>query len=155
MTPHKQLINHDPDNGQFGDCHRTCFAMILDLHPTEVPHFNDGVFPDTPGDAPEAQRAERMIQDFLLTRGLASFSIPFPGEYELDDLLRCLAVWAPDTPLILGGTSAIGVGHSVVVFRGHIHNPSANALIGPMSDGYWWITALSAGPGAATQAIAA
>jgi len=155
MTPHKQLIKHDPDNGTFGDCHRTCFAMILDLHPTDVPHFNDGVFPDTPADAPEAQQADRMIREFLLQRQLATVSIPFPGDTELDDLLRCLEVWSPDAPLILGGTSAIGVGHSVVVFRGQIHNPSANDLIGPMTDGYWWVTALSAGPGTSDQAIAA
>ena len=42
MTPHKQLIKHDPENGQWGDCGRTAIACLLDLHPSDVPHFWEG-----------------------------------------------------------------------------------------------------------------
>ena len=40
MIFHSQLIKHDPDNGQWGDCFRTCIACIFNVHNvTDVPHF--------------------------------------------------------------------------------------------------------------------
>ena len=42
MTPQTQLNKHDPANGVYGDCGRTVIACLLDLHPSEVPHFWDG-----------------------------------------------------------------------------------------------------------------
>lgn len=158
MTPHKQLVEHAPEEGRFGDCHRTCIAMILDLHPSEVPHFMDGVYPDTATDAPESLDAVKAEKDFLAARGLAALNVPFPGELSLDDVFHHLKVWGPDIPVILGGKSRLGSGHSCVAFRGELHDPSGNGLVGPMSDGYWWITAIGIGPawaafGAASEAL--
>lgn len=42
MTPHKQLISHDPANGAWGDCWRTCMACLLDMNPSEIPNFVEG-----------------------------------------------------------------------------------------------------------------
>lgn len=39
---HKQLLKHDPANGVYGDCFRTCIACLLERPVTEVPHFCDG-----------------------------------------------------------------------------------------------------------------
>ena len=40
-----QTIKHDPDNGHFGDCYRTCIACLLNCHsPADVPHFADPAF---------------------------------------------------------------------------------------------------------------
>lgn len=41
MTPVKQTILHDPENGKFGDCFRACIASLLELPITAVPHFCD------------------------------------------------------------------------------------------------------------------
>ena len=35
----KQKYKHDPDNGIFGDCYRTCLAYILGLDRDDVPHY--------------------------------------------------------------------------------------------------------------------
>lgn len=145
MTPHKQLIKHDPANGRFGDCHRTCIAMILDLEPSEIPHFNQGVYPDTPEGAPEYDRAVQAERDWLSSHGLAMLTVPFPGDHPLESLFRHVDAWAPRAPVILGGTSGLGSGHSCVYFEGQLHDPSGNGLVGPMKDGYWWITAISVG----------
>lgn len=146
MTPHKQLIAHDPTQGQFGDCHRTCIAMILDLHPSDVPHFMEGVYPDTPTDAPECTNAVKMEREFLASHRLTTLTVPFPSELTLDSIFTHLAAWGPDAPVILSGTSGLGSGHSCVAFRGELHDPSGNGLVGPMSDGFWWVTSICVGP---------
>lgn len=54
MTPIDQTIMHDPDNGQYGDCQRACFASLLDLSIDDVPHFgksgDDKLFHDAVDD---------------------------------------------------------------------------------------------------------
>jgi hypothetical protein len=43
MKPVDQIVKHDPDNGQHGDCMRACIASLLELPAVEVPHFlHDG-----------------------------------------------------------------------------------------------------------------
>ena len=34
---YNQLNGHDPENGIFGDCFRTCVANLLGIHPSGVP----------------------------------------------------------------------------------------------------------------------
>src|SRR3546814_14399554 len=67
MTPHPQLIKHDPENGAYGDCQRTCIAVILDLHPSEVPHFCDNPLADR--DSPDWWHKRQTR--WLAERGLA------------------------------------------------------------------------------------
>lgn len=35
----KQKYRHDPENGVFGDCYRTCLAYILGFDRDSVPHY--------------------------------------------------------------------------------------------------------------------
>ena len=40
MKLQKQLFpDHNPDEGKFGDCYRTCIAILLDMDAADVPHF--------------------------------------------------------------------------------------------------------------------
>lgn len=59
MTPHKQLIKHDPASGAWGDCWRTCIACLLDMSPADVPHFADQ---DNP-------KADEQCREWLKERG--------------------------------------------------------------------------------------
>lgn len=35
-----QIVMHDPENGQYGDCQRSVIATLLGLPREDVPHFN-------------------------------------------------------------------------------------------------------------------
>jgi len=139
----KQLFRHDPENGVYGDCHRTAYACLLGLPASEVPHFADR------GDA-EFTRREK---EWLAENGFDIIAIPYPGGTKLDDILSSLETVNPGIPYILGGTSKNGCGHSVVCHCGRIVcDPSLDdsGIIGPMSDGYWWVTYLVQLPAQAT-----
>ena len=130
----KQAFRHRPDEGLYGDCHRTCYAVILDVDRDEVPHF---YHPDT--DTAQA------FHDFHRDRGLEVIDVAFPGELPLVDVLNTLANLNPGRPLILGGTSANGVNHSVVALDGEVAwDPSLDdsGIVGPCDDGLYWVTYL-------------
>lgn len=135
MTPQKQANKHDPENGVWGDCHRTAIAVALNVHRDAVPHFMDqGVH----GDA--AQRAEKA---WLRERGMVPISIAYPGEGGLDAILECIGAMNPGVCFILGGQSRNGTNHSVVGCDGKIVcDPSQNdtGIIGPCDDGFYWVT---------------
>jgi hypothetical protein len=121
------------DSGSsFGDCHRTCIAMILDLDRDEVPHFMEGVPKDAPADAPECQAAEQAERDWLAGRGLVPVYWGYDGGTPLEDVLAVLAQAVRGTAVILGCTSPNGHNHSVVVYEGRVYNPSGGAIAGPM-----------------------
>lgn len=141
MKPQKQAFKHDPANGVFGDCHRTAIAMILNLDRDEVPHFMDGVEME---DHEKVTAMRKAIDDFLAARGLAEAHCALDGSLTLEKVLKVSTFWFKG-PVILGGTSTTGVNHSVVVFKGEIHNPNNAELVGPCDDGYWWFTALAVG----------
>lgn len=136
MTPQIQLIKHDPDNGRFGDCYRTCIASILDLHPSEVPHFYSGKAGD--------QRAHAVA--WLAVWGLNSFQTYYDGGATIEAVLYTTGEMCPGVPLILSGESRLGVNHSVVVMDGKIvSDPSGNGIIGPCDDGLIWVEAITVG----------
>lgn len=126
-----------------GDCHRTCIAMILDLPRDEVPHFMEHVPPDdnmgeAAADAEDAERA------WLAERGLTPVHVAYPGELSLDAVVGMLATLARDAAVILGCQSLSGCDHSVVVYKGVIYNPGQRGgIVGPMHDGFWWVTVLA------------
>jgi len=132
------LLKHDPDNGVWGDCHRVCFAMILGLEAEEVPHFyEEGPDPDF-----EEVQKER-IKSFLRSRGLVEFHIGYSVSCH-DDILYTIGAMTPDGAYILGGTSTRGCGHSVVCLGDKIfHDPTGSGIVGPMKDGYFWVTIFS------------
>lgn len=139
MKPQLQRFRGELGGAQ-GDCHRTCLAMILDLHRDEVPHFMEHVPVNAPADAPECIAAEQAERDWLAWRGLTPVYVAYDGRTSLDDLMRVLNATITDAAVILGCTSSNGSNHSVVYYRGDLYNPNLNSVAGPMLDGMWWIT---------------
>lgn len=135
MKFHKQRFLHDPDNGQYGDCHRTAIACILDLELDDVPHF---LYDNCDGN--EFDRRER---EFLSKRGLIMINIPFAGT--LDEVLQSIKHNSPGAVFLLAGKSPRGTCHSVVCFDGkiiHDPHPDGGGVVAPCSD-YWWAQFLS------------
>jgi hypothetical protein len=135
MTPHKQRFRHDPDNGVYGDCHRTALACLLDLVPEDVPHFGHG--------APEGEEFNRRIDEWLATRGLCQASVAYGGE--LQHVLDAVQRGGPGVYFLLGGTSRTGCNHTVIGCDGAIAwDPSLNdsGIVGPCSDDFYWVTFL-------------
>ena len=141
MKKYNNLIKHDPDNGTWGDCYRVCFAMILGLEPLDVPHFYEQ------GKNVDEVVKAKLIKDFLSTLGLVEVAIANPVE-DYADILQTMAFLSPGVAFILSGESRSGCGHSVVCIDGGIfHDPSGTGIIGPMEDGYYWVTLFSPKPG--------
>lgn len=138
---HKMLLKHDPENGVWGDCHRTAIAALLDLHPSEVPHFYEQ------GPVKPSADVEDDINRWLGNNyGLRQVHIGFPGETPLADVLGTMEAFNPGFMFLLGGTSSRGCGHSVLCRFGKIHfDPSTDdtGIVGPMEDGLWWVTFLA------------
>lgn len=116
MTPHKQLLDHDPANGVYGDCYRTAIGCLLDMAPTEVPHFC----------LPDAEEDWLTRRDAWLTeQGWAARTVIFCDEMEVTEVLRLAGRMLEDYYL-LGGNTAEGVAH-VVICRGSrvVHDTSS------------------------------
>lgn len=133
MKYHTQLFRHDPDNGVYGDCHRTALACIFDKDsPADVPHF----LADNPSPEVFYQRTDA----WLLEQGFRSMAIPW-GCADVAQMLEHMAVRAPGIYWILGGVSPRGTNHSVVCCGGqivHDPHPDGGGVVGPTDDGYFW-----------------
>lgn len=142
MTPHTQLIKHDPESGAYGDCQRTCVAAILDLHPSEVPHFCDDPTATRDDDGWWAKRQER----WLAERGLTCATFAYSGEVSLEQVMTFTSRQNPTTPMILLGQSRLGCNHVVVVMNGEIVcDPSGSGIVSPASEGVWEVSVISVG----------
>lgn len=131
MRLQKQLYNHDPENGIWGDCFRTCLAIILDRDAAEVPHFMDGNPPD----------CEVQIAAWLKSQGLVLIRVKVDGSAELDSVLNMGAEASP-LPYILSGYSRTPADHCVVCHGDQIVcDPSLTdaGIIGPLSNNQWWV----------------
>jgi hypothetical protein len=138
MRKVKNSVQHNPGAGTYGNCHSACFATILGLEIEDVPHF----FADGDNGNPDEQYAS--IRSFLGGLGLVQGHAIYDGGITLEALLDVTAQMMPGVPLIFGGLSAAGCGHSIVVLNGEIFNdPTDSGLVGPMPDGYWWVTFFS------------
>ncbi len=139
MTPQKQINRHRPQEGIYGDCHRTALAVVLDMDARDVPHFMDGnLYPD-------AEEAHDKIEEWLNTRGITTINVLYPGETSLDDVLSTIKCsnHRSKPVFILGGRSRNGVNHSVVCWQGEIAcDPSHDdsGIVGPCDDGFYWVT---------------
>jgi hypothetical protein len=145
VTPQKQKYLFNDGSGQFGDCHRTCIAMLLNMPRDEVPHFMQSVPYGTPPGDPLQAAAAKAEAEWLAERGLAAVSWGYTGDTPLEDVIA-VTVKQTRAPLILGCTSQNDCNHSVVLYDGQIYNPNGGEIKGPMQDGYWWLTAISVGP---------
>lgn len=126
--------------GQFGDCHRTCIAMILDMDRDQVPHFMEGLPGDLSSESPEYLAAEAAERAWLAERGLTPVYVAFDGSNTLEHLMQVLGVTMRDAAVVLGCSTIGGGNHSVVFYRGDLYNPNLNTIAGPMRDGMWWVT---------------
>ena len=138
MTPQKQRFRHKPEEGEFGDCHRTCLACILGIDRDLVPNF--GVHY---GDVAKFLASEA---EFLASIGMRAIDIPFQGTVSLGTMLESLGRLVPNAHLIFAGQSRTGLNHSVIIKDGEIvWNPSLDdvGIIGPCDDGHYWITILT------------
>lgn len=135
MLYHKQQYKHKPP-ATYGDCHRAALASLLELNLEEVPHFMQGLGPD------DGAIFNQLQDDFLRERGLDCIVIAFETT-KLEDVFACLMAMNGPKLFLLGGESANNCGHTVVASpNGIIWDPSQNdsGIIGPMKDGYYWIT---------------
>lgn len=145
MRPQLQKYINGTD-GQSGDCHRTCIAMILNMDRDEVPHFMVNVPPRCPPDDPRSKESVQLELEWLAQHGLTVVNVPFPGDTDIAHLLESLSVLANDAPVVLGCSAPNG-NHSVVVWRGEIYNPTNGVIVGPQElTGFWWLTIYSVGP---------
>lgn len=133
MIKHTQKIfPHDPDNGRWGDCYRTCIACILDQEVEDVPHFVDnGVSTDEIWEA---------TQEWFGKIDMYLVALPFEGIKV--EALKAANLWASGNRYLLGGTSPRGLPHMVVGKGNEIEwdpAPPGGDLSDPDEDGYWWI----------------
>ncbi|WP_407155195.1 hypothetical protein [Bradyrhizobium sp. STM 3557] len=140
MKPQKQLNRHRPEQGIYGDCHRTAIACVLDMDAQDVPHYMDASAYDD-----GAEAAHDRVEAWLNARGIVTINMLFPGETPLKDVLCTVSACNPRSRpvFILGGQSRNGVNHSVVCCDGEIVcDPSQDdsSIVGPCDDGYYWLT---------------
>ena len=140
MIPVKQTIRHNPEHGAYGDCHRAAVATILELPIEKVPHFAI--------DGPTGEVFSQRVDDFLAGFNLAVFDMPFPGDLTLKQVLDFMGTRIRDRKLVflLGGLSPRLTNHTVVCQGDelvHDPHPDAGGLIGPCTDGFWWVTTLT------------
>ncbi len=131
----QQRNRHRPEEGLTGDCHRACYASILELELDDVPHFFD--------QGRSWEEAKPIFEEFWSRYGLREIQVAYTGD-DLSLILRTLENLNPGVPFILGGRSRNEVNHSVVAWKGEIwHDPSIDqsGIVGPTEpDKLWWIT---------------
>jgi hypothetical protein len=107
MIPYKQSILHDPANGQFGDCWRTCLGSLLHIDPITIPHFGE-----------KGEQWFTSTQAWLAKRGMAFFELPYLEIFphiEVKGVYHILTGSSPRDP---------EVRHSVVALDGEVaHDP--------------------------------
>ena len=141
MKFHKMRIKHNPPES-YGDCHRAALASLLNLDYEDVPHFMHGLGPN------DGVLFNKLQDAFLRSINLASITIPFgnvedPLSCTIDLVLKWCENASPGTSYLLGGESDRNVGHTIVCGQGKmLHDPHLDnsGLVGPMRDGFWWIT---------------
>lgn len=127
MTPFKQLVS-----GPNGDCVRTCIASLLNMEPSLVPHFFEGLGED------DGVIGWSAAEEWLEPMGAGLFYIGMPGTLTVNELLGSFAFTNPDAHFMLCGQGANGGMHCVVCKGDRIiHDPSwgSNGIVGPGNGG--------------------
>lgn len=135
MIKQKQSNFHKPEEGIYGDCHRTAIACLLDLPRDSVPNWVDESGLD-------GERFYELETTWLQNQGITKFLVAYSFE-TLTELLEYMGQWFPNLYYILGGTSRNNINHSVIGLGGCIDWDPAiddSGIIGPMDDGYFWVT---------------
>lgn len=135
MKFQKQKFLHKPDEGIFGDCFRTCLAILLGVDADEVPHFmGSGEF-----DALQ-------FDDWIEENGLHLMKVVFPGHEPMENVMISANVFGIGLPYILSGWSRTPSNHCVIAQGKEIVcDPSLldSGIVGPMhlENGVeeWWV----------------
>ncbi len=137
----KQLNRHWPEKGLIGDCFRTCLACLLDLHPSDVPHFVAENYSEK--QTPEFRtRVDTWLrQNHRLSSIDCRYAVE-EGDQQLflDDLAR---VHGEDLCYLLLGKGSNGPHYCI--YRGNklLWDPAwSNAGITAPINGHYWVTHL-------------
>lgn len=152
MRKLKQAYKHDPENGKFGDCFRTCIAMILDLGRDEVPNFAEKHWNDS-------GNFNKAASEWLAARGLVLCFSYINGGHPLERAIAAGDALAGNScGFIFSGMSRNGTNHATVAMGGEIWADPAiddSGIVGPMDNGYYQIEFIAPMPvkdgGHATQ----
>ena len=87
----RQLVAHDPGEGRYGDCQRTCIAVILGLDAADVPHFVDDPAATTDSDLWWSKRQDR----WLAERGLSYARFAYDPSTSLDQVMAWTSRQSP------------------------------------------------------------
>lgn len=139
MKPLKQKYRHNPEKGEFGDCHRTCLAMLLEVERDSVPNFAEQA-------ADNWSLWQELVNEFLAEHRMGMFRIAFADS--LESVLHYMRQVNPGIFYTLSGSSRNGTGHVVVAINDRIVADPAlddSGIVGPMSDGYFWVEVLVPG----------
>lgn len=147
MIRHTQLYRHEPDEGRYGDCHRTVLACLLNIPVEESPHFI-GEYERRvaePGHAIDGYCWASEQEKWLNSLGYTTVDVIYNGEMQLEDLFQFMQQRNPEILYMLGGRSPRGTNHSVVCHGGgfyHDPHPDGGFLVGPMDHGFYEVTFL-------------
>lgn len=136
----KQAFLHKPEEGVFGDCYRTCIAILLGVDRDCVPHFY----------ATEDGQQSDQAREWLMERGYQLTQFAF--QTEPSEVLNVMHVVNPLTPYMLCGFSATGCNHCVIALGDEIVcDPSLTdaGIVGAQDDGFTWACVITPIPGLA------
>jgi len=134
MIRHKMISRHDPANGEYGDCLRTCIACLTDaVSVGDVPHFADG--------NPEPNALWRGVRNWMMDEHNASlWFVPYASDDWQEVTATCNAL-NPGMFYMLQGAS--DGGDHIVICQGDriVHDPApgGGGLIGPGSNGVFMV----------------
>lgn len=129
MRFNTQTILHNPREGLVGDCWRTCIACLLDMEPSEVPHFAalDGNW-------------WANTQAWLMQRGLALYQYAYMDDFEAQGISGCHHIITGPSP-----RDPENVRHSVIGMDGQVFwdpHPSRAGLHNEDDRNTWYTTLL-------------
>lgn len=134
MIFNKQLLTHNPKEGVYGDCFRTCIACLFDLQPGEVPH-------PYPNGSASSEAQLKVMDNWLAMKGVLQISTCL--EVDLEDTFALQEAINPNVYYLLTGTSKNGAHHSVICLNDKIiWDPSKDdsGIVAPCDDGYYWVS---------------
>lgn len=144
-TELKQLHRHNPEEGVYGDCHRTAVACVLGLDdPAKVPHYiGEQLAMEANGVAPDVSWDEMENAWLHKHYGLRRICFYLLGTLSLEEVRNMVEKCAGPVVYLLCGLSPRNTNH-IVVCRGkdymHDPHPDGGGLVAPMQEGVWEVS---------------
>lgn len=136
MRFQKQAFRHKPEEGIYGDCHRTVLACLLDMDRDDVPNFGK--------DYLDNAKFQNEVNAWVHSQGFQQTNFAF--NVDLQKVFTMMGNIFHNTYYILGGNSKNGVGHSVICCADQIVWDTSlddSGIVGPMDDDLYWVTILT------------